>query len=67
MHAWPVENTQPRIYYFQVGLGGLGETCLPQDSRFVGSNPAEVNGFFQDIKILSTSSLGGTLSLGSQD
>ena len=34
-------------------------------SRFVGSNPAEVdNRFFQDIKILSTSPLGGTLNWG---
>ena len=29
-----------------------------------GSNPAEVNGFFEDVKILSTSPLGGTLSRG---
>ena len=28
---------------------------LDGDSRFVGSNPAEVDGFFQDVKILSTS------------
>ena len=31
-------------------------------SRFAGSNPAEVDGFFQDVKILSTSPPGGTLS-----
>ena len=37
-----------------VGLGGLGVTCSPQDPRFAGSNPAEVDGFFQDVKILST-------------
>ena len=41
---------------------GLGVTFSPQDPRFVGSNPAEVNGFFQDVKILSTSPPGGTLS-----
>ena len=45
-----------------VGLGGLGVTCSPQNPRFAGSNPAEVDGFFQDVKILSTSFLGGTLS-----
>ena len=28
--------------------------------RFGGSNPAEVDGFFQDVKILSTSPPGGT-------
>ena len=27
-----------------------------------GSNPAEVDGFFQDVKILSTSRPGGTFS-----
>ena len=37
------------------GLGGLGVTCSPRDPRFAGSSPAEVDGFFQDVKILSTS------------
>ena len=44
-----------------VGLGGLGVTCWTRDARFAGSNPAEVDGFFQDIKILSISPPGGTL------
>ena len=43
-----------------VGLGGLGVTCSPRDPRFAGSNSAEVDGFFQDVKILSTSPPGGT-------
>ena len=30
--------------------------------RFAGSNPAEVDGFFQDVKILSIIPPGGTLS-----
>ena len=34
--------------------------------RFVGSNLTEVDGFFQDVKILSTSPPGGTLSWGSR-
>ena len=38
-----------------VGLDGLRVTCSPQDPRFTGINPAEVDGFFQDVKILSTS------------
>ena len=46
----------------KVGLGGLGVTCSPRDPRFAGSNPAEVGGFFHDVKILSTSPPGGTLS-----
>ena len=47
-----------------VGLGGLGVTCSPRDPRFTGSNPAEVDGFFQDVKIPSTSPPGGILSWG---
>ena len=35
-----------------------------RDPRFAGSNPAEVDGFFQDVIILSTSPPGGTLSWG---
>ena len=41
-------------------------TCSPRDPRFAGSNPVEVGGFFQDVKILNTSPPGGTLSWGSQ-
>ena len=47
-----------------VGFGGLGVTCSPGDPKFAGSNPAEVDGFFQDVKILSTSPPRGTLSWG---
>ena len=52
-------------FHVLVGLGGLGVTCSPRDPRFVGSNPADVDGIFQDVKILSTSPPGGTLSWGS--
>ena len=34
------------------GLGGLGITCSPPDQRFAGSNPAEIDGFLQDVKLL---------------
>ena len=43
-----------RLHYFKeyqkltehsVGLGGLGVTCSPRDSRFAGSNAAEVIDF----------------------
>ena len=47
-----------------VGLGGLGVTSSPRDPRFAGSNPTEFDGFFQDVKILSKSPPGGTLSWG---
>ena len=40
-----------------VGLSGLRVTCSTPDP-----NPAEVEGFFQDVKILSTNSLGETSS-----
>ena len=50
------------LIYGIVGLGGLGVPCSPRDPRFAGSNPAKVDGFFQDVKILSTSPPGGTLS-----
>ena len=36
-----------------VGLGGLGVKCSPRDPRLAGSNPAEVDGFFQEVKILA--------------
>ena len=49
-----------------VGLGGVGVPCSTRDPRFAGSNPTEVDGFFQDIKILSTTPSGATLSLGSR-
>ena len=49
-----------------VGLGGLVVTCSPRDPRFAGSNRTEVDGFFQDVKILSTGPPGGTLSWGSR-
>ena len=42
----------------------VGVTCSPRDPRFVGSNPTEVDGFFQDVKILSTSPPGGTYAGG---
>ena len=39
-------------------IGGLGVTCSPRDSRFAGSNSVEINRYFQDVKILSTSPPG---------
>ena len=48
-----------------VGLGGLEVTCSPRDQRFASSNPAEVDDFFQDLRILSANPPGGTLSWGS--
>ena len=48
----------------KVGHGGLRVTCLPRDLRLAGSNPAEVDGFFQDVTILSTSPPEGTLCWG---
>ena len=53
-------------YILIVSLGGLGVMCSPRDPRFVGSNPTEVDGFIQDVKILNTSLPGGSLSWGSR-
>ena len=50
-----LDNIHMNLLPSLVGLGGLRVTCLPQDPRFAGSKPAEVVGFFQDVKILSTS------------
>ena len=51
-----------RLRVFDVGLGGLGVPCSLRDPRFAGSNPAEVDGLFQDVKILKTSPPVGTFS-----
>ena len=51
------------ITWTGVGLRGLGVPCSPQDPRFAGSNPGEVDRFFQDVKILRTSPPGGVPSL----
>ena len=70
MSMEPWAATKKALSYSQCGgntnLGGLEVTCSPRDQRFAGSNPTEVDGFFQDVKILSTSPPGGTLSWGSR-
>ena len=48
-----------RMYYnifYIILLGDLGVMRSPRYRRFAGSSPAEVDGFFQGVKILSTSS-----------
>ena len=54
------------LIHEDVGLSGLRVTCSPQDAMFASSNPAEVDVFIQDVKILSTSPPGGALSWGSR-
>ena len=56
------QDLSQRVRYVYVGLGGIGVTCSPRDPTFVGSNPADVDGFFQDVKIMNTSPPGRTLS-----
>ena len=58
IHLWQQFPCISRL----VGLGGLGVTWSPRDPRFAGSNPAELDGFFQEVKILSTSPPGDHLS-----
>ena len=60
------QNYYLKVTFCVVGLGGLGVTCSPRDPKFAGSNPAEVDAFFQDVNILSTSPPGGILSWGSR-
>ena len=64
--ARPVLSYGSEVRTLRVGLGGLGVTCSPRDPRFAGSNPTQVDCLFQDVKILSTSPPGGTLSWGSE-
>ena len=59
-------NVKNLNLHINVGLSGLGVTCSLRDPKFAGSNSAEVDGFFQGVKILSTSPPGGTLSWGSR-
>ena len=47
-------------------IGGLGVTCYPGDLKFAGSNPTEVDGFFQNVIILSKIPPGGILSRASR-
>ena len=54
------------VGYLYVVPGGLGVTFSPRNPRFAGSNPAEVDGLFQDVKILSSSPPGGTSSWESE-
>ena len=61
-----MDSQRDKIIPYAVGLGGLGVSCSPRDPRFAGSNPAEVDGFFKDVKILSRNPKGGTLSWGSR-
>ena len=56
---------KPQQSWKNVGLGGPGVPCSLRDPRLAGSNPAEVDGFFQDVKILTTSPPGGTLGWSS--
>ena len=60
-----IYNANLESNWICVDLGGLGVTCSPRDPKFAGSNPDEVDRFFQDVKILSTNPPGGTLSWGS--
>ena len=45
-------NSGNSIKISVVRFGGLGVTCSPHDQWLAGSNPAEVDGLFQDVKIL---------------
>ena len=48
------------VFHLYVGLDGFGVTYSPRDPSSAGSNLAEVDEFFQDVKILSTNPPRGT-------
>ena len=53
------------VSYIKGGMQAKDILSRPRwsrDPRFAGSNPAEVDGFFQDVEILNTNPPGGTLS-----
>ena len=54
-HHIHVLETELNLYSTSIRMTCLGVTCSPRDTRFVGSNPSEVDGFLQDVKILSRS------------
>jgi hypothetical protein len=46
-----------------VGLGGLVVECLPLESRFACSDPAEDDEYLREIKIHNTTSFRGEIKL----
>ena len=64
MNEEPITKSKIKIQDTMFHSYGHGVKSSPRDPRFAGSNPAEVDGFVLDVKILSTSPPGGTLSLG---
>jgi hypothetical protein len=47
------KESQVRMQYLTVALGGLVVACLPLEPRFASSNAAEGDGFLRAIKISS--------------
>jgi hypothetical protein len=58
------ENGEWRRFQNQELKLSQAEKFSPRYPRFASSNPAEVDGFFQYVKILNTIPPGGTLSWG---
>ena len=65
-HASRRTIPKQHILNHETTIGGLGVKCSPRDPRFAGLSPTEVDRFFQDVNILSTSPPGGTLSYESR-
>ena len=60
-----IKHTVAMVQQLLQGVLWSRGNVLASRSKVRGFKPTEVDGFFQDVKILSTSPLGGTLGWGS--
>ena len=58
---WIIKNMNTNFMGWSQPRWSRGNVLAPR-TKVSGSNPTEVDGFFQDVKILSTCPPGGTLS-----
>ena len=56
-------KSKPCCDLYNCNIRSLGITCPFLDLRFASSNPAEIEVFFQDLKILNTNPLWGFFKL----
>ena len=61
-----IKHTVAMVQQLLQGVLWSRGNVLASRSKVRGFKPTEVDGFFQDVKILSTSPLGGTLGWGSR-
>ena len=64
-HAHSNTRAHKHTGIYNIGLICLEVTCSTRGPRFASSDLTEIDGFFDDIKFLIKSTVGGTLSSGS--